>query len=297
MAVRILIPFGTHIELAMTDHEGRIYDLGEMHVVAVQEAEGESLGMPREYQVQITFSNKKPHRAVNERPKGPTWKRHFHQREPWYDPHGYGSPFQDPAKKVDSRTPAEILHQLWQRRREGRLDESEFTIPRVKERLREFEAMHGYDSPLCQIYREILQTLEAEEAQRARKREYARPEDFKGRYRVDDFYIKFGADFNEEAFYDGVFGKGAFRRARQAQQEAKQQKARNPPADGFSGAGWRVVLGFEVTVTPLFVELKKRYRELAAKAHPDAGGSHEDMVKINRAYEQAEKEYAANGYK
>ena len=34
-------------------------------------------------------------------------------------------------------------------------------------------------------------------------------------------------------------------------------------------------------------EIRRRFRELAAKAHPDAGGSHDEFVKLNASYRRA----------
>jgi len=50
-----------------------------------------------------------------------------------------------------------------------------------------------------------------------------------------------------------------------------------------------VVLGLLLPCGPEDVE--QAYRAKSKSAHPDAGGSHEEFVKLNRAYEQA-KEYA-----
>lgn len=49
--------------------------------------------------------------------------------------------------------------------------------------------------------------------------------------------------------------------------------------------GWREVLGLTGPVTAK--EIDAAYRELAAKAHPDKGGSTEDMAALNRARAEA----------
>jgi hypothetical protein len=54
---------------------------------------------------------------------------------------------------------------------------------------------------------------------------------------------------------------------------------------------WREVMGF-VAGEPVDAEtLRIRYRKLASNRHPDKdGGTHDAMVELNAAYEQAEKE-------
>lgn len=54
--------------------------------------------------------------------------------------------------------------------------------------------------------------------------------------------------------------------------------------------GWREVLGFAPHdhVTKELLHLVRR--SWVAKVHPDAGGSHEQMAEINRAYDQALRE-------
>ncbi len=49
-----------------------------------------------------------------------------------------------------------------------------------------------------------------------------------------------------------------------------------------SGKAWRQVLGFGDT-TPTRDQILERYMDLARKAHPDAGGSHEGMTDLNSA--------------
>lgn len=69
-----------------------------------------------------------------------------------------------------------------------------------------------------------------------------------------------------------------------------------------SGDDWRSVLGFPSNFpTTVFQrggsvalgavdEVKKRYRELASRAHPDIGGSEHEMVRLNQAFAAAKKE-------
>jgi len=52
---------------------------------------------------------------------------------------------------------------------------------------------------------------------------------------------------------------------------------------------WRMVLGNATSVE----ELDKNYRAQARLAHPDAGGSNEEMAKLNQARDAARRELAA----
>ena len=56
---------------------------------------------------------------------------------------------------------------------------------------------------------------------------------------------------------------------------------------------WREVMAFGES-TPTAEQLKQRYRELASSRHPDKdSGTHDAMVELNAAYEQAEKDLGA----
>ena len=55
-----------------------------------------------------------------------------------------------------------------------------------------------------------------------------------------------------------------------------------------SGSDWRAVFGLRGT--PSLDEVKLRFRELAARAHPDAGGNQHEMVRLNDAYSAARLE-------
>jgi DnaJ domain len=48
---------------------------------------------------------------------------------------------------------------------------------------------------------------------------------------------------------------------------------------------WYTVLGCPQTAT--LAEVRTRYRVLCKELHPDLGGTHDDMVKVNVAYAQA----------
>lgn len=55
---------------------------------------------------------------------------------------------------------------------------------------------------------------------------------------------------------------------------------------------WREVLGFPPRDTPTTPEILARWKERARILHPDAGGSEQDMARLNRAKEAALKELA-----
>ncbi len=60
------------------------------------------------------------------------------------------------------------------------------------------------------------------------------------------------------------------------------------------GADWRAELGFKDGDKPVNQEVvEARYRALARERHPDAGGSHEAMARLNEARTAARKELEA----
>lgn len=56
------------------------------------------------------------------------------------------------------------------------------------------------------------------------------------------------------------------------------------------GTHWRDVLGLDKTATFTEAHITQAYRLAASKAHPDKGGSHEAMQRVNAAREAALKE-------
>lgn len=64
------------------------------------------------------------------------------------------------------------------------------------------------------------------------------------------------------------------------------------PAAGHSKR-WRDVLGFEPDERVAADEIDDRYRELARKHHPDRGGDHETMARLNTARTEALQEVGA----
>jgi hypothetical protein len=81
----------------------------------------------------------------------------------------------------------------------------------------------------------------------------------------------------------------ARRWAEQVNERARQRQAPKPPPTQVT-TGWRTSLGYQETDRPTLAEAQKRHRSLMAKAHPDAGGTHEQAVDLNRAMDQARHE-------
>lgn len=74
---------------------------------------------------------------------------------------------------------------------------------------------------------------------------------------------------------------------RRTARRASQQPPRPPPP---RITGWRTALGFGEHERPSISEVKRRHRQRMAAAHPDAGGSHEKAVALNRAMDEAKRE-------
>lgn len=56
------------------------------------------------------------------------------------------------------------------------------------------------------------------------------------------------------------------------------------------GSDWRAEFGFEPGTAVQVSEVQNRFRELSRQRHPDFGGSHEAMARLNRAREVALEE-------
>lgn len=78
-------------------------------------------------------------------------------------------------------------------------------------------------------------------------------------------------------------------RARQWEREQKQEQQSRPPtrptSTGLTLTEALIELGFSALDKPTEIEVKKAFRQLAMKKHPDHGGSHEAMIKLNKAYQ------------
>lgn len=59
------------------------------------------------------------------------------------------------------------------------------------------------------------------------------------------------------------------------------------------GQDWRSEMGFASDETPAWSVVEDRYRQLARERHPDGGGSHEAMARLNVARESARAEVGA----
>lgn len=55
---------------------------------------------------------------------------------------------------------------------------------------------------------------------------------------------------------------------------------------------WREVLGYSPTAVLDPATIKSFYKTAAKKAHPDQGGSHDAMAEVNRAHDEAMKEFS-----
>ena len=63
------------------------------------------------------------------------------------------------------------------------------------------------------------------------------------------------------------------------------------PAPASTARHWRVVLGVPLGSVPHLEDVRRSYRELAARHHPDRpGGNAEAMAEVNRAWEEAQQE-------
>jgi hypothetical protein len=80
-----------------------------------------------------------------------------------------------------------------------------------------------------------------------------------------------------------------YRQWTEAKRQAERPKRPKPPPTQVT-TGWRTQLGYQETERPTLAEAQKRHRSLMAKAHPDAGGTHDQAVELNRAMDAARRE-------
>ncbi len=60
-----------------------------------------------------------------------------------------------------------------------------------------------------------------------------------------------------------------------------------PPIGGTQGGNWRAELGVDAVDDLTFAIVEARYRTLLRERHPDAGGSHDAVVRLNLARDAA----------
>lgn len=140
-----------------------------------------------------------------------------------------------------------------------------------------------------QAEREAAKRVAAEQAAKAKQRAEQSARDRAPR--TGDWWNKGFDPFKDATWsfkfdFEDVKAEGFHWRGRQ------QQAYTNPPppkpAPQF--AGWRTALGFAESDRPSISEVKRRHRQRMTAAHPDAGGSHEAAVSLNRAMDDAKRE-------
>ncbi len=65
-----------------------------------------------------------------------------------------------------------------------------------------------------------------------------------------------------------------------------------PAPEGQRAEPWQLVIGFD-SANDTLETIEARYREMMKRAHPDAGGSHEQAQRLNNAIAQARAEVRA----
>ena len=73
-------------------------------------------------------------------------------------------------------------------------------------------------------------------------------------------------------------------------QRQRQRGPEAPTAKPSSKRTWRTVLGFQEDENPRMGRVRSAYRRLAKSGHPDAGGTHAQMLKLNAALDEARRE-------
>jgi hypothetical protein len=69
-----------------------------------------------------------------------------------------------------------------------------------------------------------------------------------------------------------------------------------PPVGGTQGGDWRAELGFQPGDRPITLDVvEARYRALLRERHPDRGGSHDAVVRLNLARDAARKYFQEVG--
>jgi hypothetical protein len=120
-----------------------------------------------------------------------------------------------------------------------------------------------------------------------RSREKARQERAEQSRRDRDVF-DFRVDWSNVA--SAAFNTAQAMRDLEEVMRAARAAARPPPPPPTVHGTWRVVLGFREHERPSIADVKRKHRQLMAKAHPDAGGSHERAVALNGAMDEAKAE-------
>ena len=84
-------------------------------------------------------------------------------------------------------------------------------------------------------------------------------------------------------------------KADETHQRQRQRGPEVPKAEPSSKRTWRTVLGFKEDENPRISQVRSAYRRLAKSDHPDAGGTHAQMLKLNAALDEARKELQKKG--
>ena len=132
--------------------------------------------------------------------------------------------------------------------------EIEIAKERAERRKKQQEEHH-------RMWKEAYENIERRRAERARREQQYR----------EDFYKKYRQRQQSEYQYSGY--------------ERTYQRAKPNNNNSSSLAGSLKVLGLNANATKQ--DVKRAYRSLSKKHHPDAGGKQENFVKINKAYKNA----------
>lgn len=147
---------------------------------------------------------------------------------------------------------------------------------RAKERSE--NASGGFRGAFEDITRRQKQEYERRKQYDARQRE---AEDRRNREQAEAFHRTY-----ERRFRDAFFGRD-FRWGAGFEDFEWGQQSRSPPPS--SRKPWWIVLGVKES-DPMPI-VKKAYRRLAMKHHPDRGGKKEDFQEVEAAYREAERKW------
>lgn len=93
-----------------------------------------------------------------------------------------------------------------------------------------------------------------------------------------------GTTLNQDEFISSIFNE--YSREYEKQKEHTKEKEVNIKSKTESFPACYRILGFS-EVPKSMKEIKDKYRKLARNLHPDAGGSEEFFIKLNKAYKEA----------